>query len=230
MITRYPFIARINKAFPIALAALSVLVCLLPGFSAACEMTVVVSADLKPYREVLQGVRAASICAVAEVALRDGDVLERVRRTATAAVVAIGTFGGKGYFVVATDRLELAVVSPGPNAFAPAGWTVTTTPLTATRRTTPYFAQTADFDGDGDRDVVLGGEGATTVLRNLGTDAIPSFQYGYEVPAAGIPVAAGPLGFVDAAMTIPERPSVVLGGLSGSGLQLLRTDGAGGLR
>jgi putative ABC transport system substrate-binding protein len=91
MITRYPFIGKPDKAFPVLLAALAVLACPLHASSAACETAVVVSADLKPYREVLQGIRDASVCTVREVALRDGDVLERVRRTSPNAVVAIGT-------------------------------------------------------------------------------------------------------------------------------------------
>jgi putative ABC transport system substrate-binding protein len=90
MITRYPFIGKPDKAFPVLLAALAVLACPLPA-SSSCEMAVVVSADLKPYREVLQGIRDASVCNLREMTLRDGDALERVRRTSPDAVVAIGT-------------------------------------------------------------------------------------------------------------------------------------------
>jgi putative ABC transport system substrate-binding protein len=91
MITRYPFIGKSDKAITVLLAALAVLACPLPASSSVCEMTVVVSADLKPYREVLQGIRDASVCNLREMTLRDGDALERVRRTSPDAVVAIGT-------------------------------------------------------------------------------------------------------------------------------------------
>jgi hypothetical protein len=107
---------------------------------------------------------------------------------------------------------------------------VTTTQLTPSRNTTPFLAQLADLDGDGDLDAVAGGQGATTVLRNAGTPAAPVFQYESSVPAAGFPIAAGPLGFTDAATTSAELPSVVLGGMGASYFQILRTDGAGGLR
>lgn len=91
MIMHCPSMGKSNKAFLIA-AALAVLACLHPASSSAsCETTVVVSADLKPYREVLRGIRDASVCTLSEVKLRDGDVLERVRSTSPAAVVAIGT-------------------------------------------------------------------------------------------------------------------------------------------
>ncbi len=91
MINRFSFIVKPDKALPVLLVALAVLVCPLPATSSACETTVVVSADLKPYREVLQGIRDASVCTVREVTLRDGDALERVRRTSPNVVVAIGT-------------------------------------------------------------------------------------------------------------------------------------------
>lgn len=54
-------------------------------------MAVVVSADLKPYREVLQGLREAARCSVREVSLQGGDALERIRRSSPDVVVAIGT-------------------------------------------------------------------------------------------------------------------------------------------
>jgi hypothetical protein len=143
---------------------------------------------------------------------------------------AIGELGGKAWFLVATDRLLLAKVDPGASALDPAGWTVTTTPLTTWRHATPVMARSVDLDGDGDLDVVAGGEGATVVLRNTGSDAAPVFQFAFEVPAAGFPLAAGALGFSDAAGAIPETPSVVLGGPRGSYFQLLRPDGGGGLQ
>jgi putative ABC transport system substrate-binding protein len=54
-------------------------------------MAVVVSADIKPYREVLQGLREAARCGIQEVALRDGDPLERISSISPDVVVAIGT-------------------------------------------------------------------------------------------------------------------------------------------
>lgn len=79
------------RAFLVALATLMVPSALFPASSTACEMTVVVSAEIRPYREVLQGLREAGVCGVHEVKLHDGDPLERIRRTRPDAVVAIGT-------------------------------------------------------------------------------------------------------------------------------------------
>ena len=91
MIKSFPSIARSHRALPVALAALAFLACPLSASPAACETAVVVSADLKPYQDVLRGIRDASVCTVREVKLRDGDVGEWVRRRSPAAVVAIGT-------------------------------------------------------------------------------------------------------------------------------------------
>lgn len=147
-------------------------------------------------------------------------------------VVAIGEFGGKAYFLVATDRLVLAVVNPGANALTPSVWSVSVTDLTAagTRRATPFLAQLVDLDGNGARDVVAGGEGTTVILKNTGTDAAPVFTYAGEVAAAGYPVAVGPLGFTDAAGTAPAAPSAVLAGMRGSYFQLLAPDGSGSFK
>ncbi len=92
MSTRVASIAHPLSAILIATAALAAFACLLPTTSsAACETTVVVSADLKPYQEVLEGLREASECHVREVKLRDNDVLERIHRKPPDVVVAIGT-------------------------------------------------------------------------------------------------------------------------------------------
>jgi hypothetical protein len=147
-------------------------------------------------------------------------------------VTALGEFGGKAYFLVATDRLLVAVVDPGANALSPAGWTVTTTQLTTSRRTWPYLAQLVDLDGDGDLDAVVGGQGPTVILWNTGTASAPVFTYSAstsEVRAAGYPVAVGALGFVPGTST-PAKPSLVLGGMAGNSLQLVSPNGAGVLR
>ena len=147
-------------------------------------------------------------------------------------VAALGELGGKAYFLVATDRLLLAVVAPGVNALNPAGWTVTTTQLTTSRRTKPYFVQLADVDGDGDLDAVAGGEGPTVILWNTGTASAPVFTYDAntsEIRAAGFPVAVGALGLVPGTST-PARASLILAELGGNSLQLVSPNGAGALR
>jgi len=91
MSARFPPIARPVNTILAAAATFAVLACLCSAPAPACEMAVVVSADIKPYREVLQGFREAARCGVHEVALQGGDVLERIRRTSPDVVVAIGT-------------------------------------------------------------------------------------------------------------------------------------------
>jgi putative ABC transport system substrate-binding protein len=83
-----------KRPFGMLLVATAVLAFLMyprPASSADCEAAVVMSADLKPYREVLAGLRETMQCTVREVRLRDGDVIDRIRRMSPGAVVAIGT-------------------------------------------------------------------------------------------------------------------------------------------
>jgi putative ABC transport system substrate-binding protein len=72
-------------------AAVLVLLGLFPGPSAACEATVVLSAELRPYRDVLKGIRDSSRCGIDELLLSDGDVVENIRASESDVVVAIGT-------------------------------------------------------------------------------------------------------------------------------------------
>jgi hypothetical protein len=149
-----------------------------------------------------------------------------------------GAGNGRAYFVVGTSKLQVVEVNPNGNALDPAAWTFTTKDVASTRRLFPFHGRTADLDGDGKLDAVVGGMGLTTVLRNTSAGTLPSFDRlesestspgtSYEVPAAGIPLLAGPLGFTTG--TTPEKGSVVLFPLTVGGLQIVRPDGTGRLQ
>ena len=62
-----------------------------PASANACDVVVVKSADLKPYRDALRGFKDASSCDVSEVELHDERDLEKIRRKRPDAVLAIGT-------------------------------------------------------------------------------------------------------------------------------------------
>ena len=62
-----------------------------PARAKACDVVVVKSADLKPYRDALQGFKDAGSCNVREVELNDDRDLEDIRAKRPDAVLAIGT-------------------------------------------------------------------------------------------------------------------------------------------
>jgi putative ABC transport system substrate-binding protein len=77
--------------FLIAAAALTAFAAGCPVHAEAFEVLVVKNADLKPYQDVLQGIRDSCDCEVREFKLQEEEKGENVLRKSPDAVVAIGT-------------------------------------------------------------------------------------------------------------------------------------------
>jgi putative ABC transport system substrate-binding protein len=73
------------------LLALAACLAFWPQSGRACEIAVLKSADLKPYRDVIRGLRDASLCTIEESGLNDVDGPEAIVGKETSAVVAVGT-------------------------------------------------------------------------------------------------------------------------------------------
>jgi putative ABC transport system substrate-binding protein len=83
-----PYFARNLLLILALLAAVSMLG---PAPANACDVVVVKSADLKPYRDALRGFKDASSCDVSETELNDDRDLDKIRRKRPDVVLAIGT-------------------------------------------------------------------------------------------------------------------------------------------
>ncbi len=101
-----------------ALSALFSFAAILPLPAHAFTITVVKSADLKPYQEALRGLRAACNCDVQEVKPQDGDVAGAVFRRSSAAVMAIGTGAFRKVKTIGDLPLVYAMVMPSEAASA----------------------------------------------------------------------------------------------------------------
>jgi putative ABC transport system substrate-binding protein len=75
----------------LAAAALAAFAALFPGSAESFEVLVVKNADLKPYEDVLRGVRDACGCRVREVTLSGEEGSEKILQTRADAIVVIGT-------------------------------------------------------------------------------------------------------------------------------------------
>lgn len=78
----------------------------------ACEIIAIKSADLKPYQEVLRGVKAASTCDLRELKIPGDDVAEQVLSSKPDAVVAVGTLAFKKILSISSLPVIHVMVMP----------------------------------------------------------------------------------------------------------------------
>ncbi len=94
------------------LFALLAVVSVWPQSSGACEITVMKSADLKPYRDVIRGIRDAHVCNIRERELDDFDGPDFVIAERTTAVIAVGTAAFRKVRVIANLPVLYVMVMP----------------------------------------------------------------------------------------------------------------------
>ena len=81
----------ITRNLLLALSLFAAVSTLGPTPANACDVVVVKSADLKPYRDALRGFKDASSCGVSEAELNDDHDLDKIRKKRPDVVLAVGT-------------------------------------------------------------------------------------------------------------------------------------------
>lgn len=106
---------RFRNSF-LALAALAAFAAACPFPAESFEIIVVKSAELKPYEEVLRGIRDSCDCTVRELKLLNGEGSENILKKSPAAVIAIGTSAFKKVREIKSLPVIYTMVMPSETA------------------------------------------------------------------------------------------------------------------